>query len=147
MTLKTRKIDSLKFEVVNEPWNEYELEDGTVLRVKVVVAGVFKEDGEKFSIAHMSVFGVVPEAKYLGAPSPPLKQDEKLQKFIEAEDLKFTQLTDQWNEYDLPSEHIRLSIKGVLVSVSRTSKHDEKGIPVYETNVQLVVKHKKETES
>jgi hypothetical protein len=147
MTLKTRKMNSLKFEVMNEPWNEYKLEDGTVLRVKVVVAGVFKEAGEKFSIAHMNVFGVVPEDKYLGIPSPPLKQDEKLEKFIEAEDLKFTQLTDQWNEYDLPSEHIRLSIKGVLVSVSRTTRHDEKGIPVYETNVQLVVKHKKETES
>jgi hypothetical protein len=49
-----------------------------------------------------------------------------------------------WNEYELPSEKTLLSIIGILVSAARTSKHDERGIPIYTTNVQLIMKSKKE---
>ncbi|MGA2308895.1 MAG: hypothetical protein ABSG57_05020 [Candidatus Bathyarchaeia archaeon] len=144
MTLQTGRINFLEFKVAKEPWNEYKLEDGTVLRVKVVLAAVIKEADEKFTFSHSPVFSVRPNEKYMGIPSLPLKSDEKPENFIEADDLKFTQLTDHWNEYELPSEKILLSIKGILVSAARTSKHDERGIPIYTTNVQLIVKHKKE---
>lgn len=75
--------------------------------------------------------------------SVPLKPEEKLEDYIEAEDLKILNHTDYWNKYHIPSESAKLSIKGVVVIVSRTSRHDEKGIPIYTANVQLLVKTKK----
>lgn len=37
----TRKIEELDFEIVQERWNEYQLADGTYLKVKAVVQKVF----------------------------------------------------------------------------------------------------------
>ena len=33
-------VADLPFEVVGEPWNEYKLKDGTIVRVKIIVTGV-----------------------------------------------------------------------------------------------------------
>lgn len=33
-------VVDLPFEVIEEPWNEYKLKDGTIVRVKIVVTGV-----------------------------------------------------------------------------------------------------------
>jgi hypothetical protein len=145
LAIQIGNLKILDFKVVSEPWNEYKLADGTTLRVKVVVSSVLKENGEKFALSHTPLFSVLPNPKYAGAPSPPMKQGEKLEVFLEDEDLKFNQVTDLWNEYLIPSEKIRLLVKGILVLASRTSLHDEKGFPIYVTNVQLVVKHKKDT--
>ena len=142
MTEQTGELKFVEFKVLKEPWNEYKLEDGSTLRVKVVLIGVLKED-DTFSLQTNNVLGIIPNPKYLSLPSPPLKTDEKLETYIEAEDLKILNHTDHWNEYDLPSESAKLSIKGVVVTVSRTSRHDEKGTPVYSTNVQLLLKPKK----
>jgi hypothetical protein len=139
------KLKFLPFKIINEPWNEYKLEDGSTLRVKVVLAGLIKENGNEFSLQTTSVFGVIPNPKYIGVPSPPLRPGEKLESYIEAEDLKILEKTDLWNEYELSTENMKLSIKGEVVSVSRTSRHDQRGIPVYTANVQLLVKHKKKT--
>jgi hypothetical protein len=145
LPIEIGNLKILDFQVVNEPWNEYKLADGTNLRVKVIMSNILKENGDKFSLSHIPVFSVLPNPKYVGSPSAPLKQGETLAMFIEDEDMKFTQLTDFWNEYLIPSEKIRLSVKGVLISASRTNRHDEKGFPIYITNVQLVAKHKKDT--
>ncbi len=134
----------LEFNVRNEPWNECKLEDGTTLRVKVVLTGVLKEDGTAFSLQTNNVLGIVPNLKYVGLPSPPLKSGEKLESYVEAEDIEILEQTDLWNEYEIPSEHTLLRMKGAVVQVSRTSRRDERGIPIYIANIQPLIKHKKE---
>lgn len=42
-----RDKEPVGFEVVKEDWNVYKLEDGTTLRVKLVLGQVFKLVGEK----------------------------------------------------------------------------------------------------
>ncbi|MGQ9641924.1 MAG: hypothetical protein ACUVUF_07370 [Candidatus Bathycorpusculaceae bacterium] len=137
------KPNFLDFKVLNEPWNEYKLEDGSILKVKVVVIGVIKESENAFSLQTTNAIGVIPNPKYLGLPSPPLKSGENLSSYIEEDDIKILDHTDYWNEYEIPSENIKLSVKGVLVSVARTNRCDEKGIPIYIANVQTLIKHKK----
>lgn len=43
-----RKVTATKldFETITEPWSEYELEDGTTLKAKVVATGVARIDPE-----------------------------------------------------------------------------------------------------
>jgi hypothetical protein len=144
MTETLTKPRFLEFKVRNEPWNECKLEDGSTLRVKVVLTGLLKEDGTVFSLQTNNVIGVVPNSKYMGLPSPPLKPGEKLESYIEAEDLTILEQTDFWNEYEILSEHMLLKIKGAVVKVSRTSRRDERGIPIYIANIQPLIKHKKE---
>jgi len=140
-----RKINFLSFNAINEPWNEYKLEDGSTLRVKVILSTLIKENGSQFAVSFTPVFGVIPSPKLVGIPSPPLKTGEKLEDYIQAEDLKIIEKTDLWNEYEVPTENMRLGIKGEVVLASRTSRHDEKGLPIYTINVQVLLKPKKKT--
>lgn len=143
MTTQAEKINFLQFETIDEPWNTYKLEDGSILRIRIILSGLLREDGDVFSIQTTNVFNVVPNVEYVGVSSPPLKSNEKLEDYIEADDLKILEKTDKWNEYNIPSENITLSVRGELVSASRTSRHDDRGIPIYTANVQLLVKPKK----
>ena len=137
------ELKIVDFEVVNEPWNEYKLADGSTLRVKVVLVNVINEDGG-FSFEAKNVIGVTPNPDFIGLPSGLLKPGETLESYVEEEDLKILEKTEYWNEYKLPSEKTRLTLKGVPVIVSRTSRRDPKGIPIYTANVQLLIKPKKE---
>lgn len=137
------KLTFLEFEVVEEPWNVYKLEDGSTLRVKIVASGFLKTDDARVSVQAREVYNVIPNTKYMGIPSPPLKPKEKSNAYVEAEDLKIIEKTDHWNMYSIPSEKLTVGLKGEVVLVSRTSRHDEKGVPVYMVNVQLLFKPKK----
>lgn len=141
----SKKINFLQFKVIDEPWNEYKLEDGSILRIRLIMSGLMKEDGQTYAIQVSKVFNVIPNEQYVGIASPPLKESERIDDFIEAEDLKILSRTDNWNEYEVPPENLKLNVKGELVSVSRTSRHDDRGIPVYSADVQLLLKHKKKT--
>ena len=66
-----------------------------------------------------------------------------MESYIDEEDLDILEKTEQWNQYEVPSEKLRLNLKGVVVTVSRTKRHDEKGLPIYLANVQLLFKPKK----
>ena len=140
------KLDFLEYEVIEEPWNIYKLEDGSTIRVKIVVSGILKDD-KGLVIQAKEVYSVIPNPEYVGVPSPPLKPKEKMDKYLEAEDLKIIEKTDYWNKYSIPSEKLTVSVRGEVVLVSRTSRHDEKGIPVYVVNVQLLFKPVKQKQN
>lgn len=143
MTVQSQEMVFLQFEVIKEPWNVYKLEDGTTLRVKVILKNLIKEAENSYSLETSNVIAVIPNPKFIGLPSPPLKPGENLESYIEAEDLKILDKTELWNKYEVPSENMTLQIKGVPVSVSRTKRHDEKGLPIYLANIQLLIKSKK----
>jgi hypothetical protein len=133
----------VEFNVLQEPWSTYKLKDGTTLRVKVVLKSLLKESDSSFSIGTNNVVAAIPNPNLVGLPSKLSKGDFDLESNIEAEDLEITEKTEVWNVYELPSEKTLLKIMGVVVSVSRTNKHDEKGIPLYIVNIQCVVKPQK----
>jgi hypothetical protein len=144
MTELSNAINFIQFKAIDEPWNDFKLEDGSIIRLRIVLGGLIKEKNEgTFSLQSTNVFNVIPNPKYVGIPSPPLKQGEKLADFIEAEDLRIVEKTEKWNRYELPSERMILNVLGVLVLASRTSRHDEIGIPTYATNIQILIKPKK----
>ena len=142
METAARELEFLDFKVVEEPWNQYKLEDGSTIRAKVVVQNVMREKGEEdsYSFATSNVIAVVPNPKYIGLPSPPLKQGERLESYVEAEDLQIISKTEKWNEYEIPFVGITMRIKGVPVIISRTKRHDDKGLPIYIANIQLLIK-------
>lgn len=143
MTVQSQEMVFLQFEVTEEPWNVYKLKDGTTLRVKVILKNLIKDAENSYFLGTSNVIGMIPNQKFIGLPSPPLKPGENLESYIEAEDLEILNKTERWNKYEVPSESMTLQIKGVTVSVSRTRRHDEKGLPIYLANIQLLIKPKK----
>jgi hypothetical protein len=139
MTVPSAEAKFLEFKAINEPWNLYKLEDGSTVKVRIIIGGVMKRDEARFALQSTNVFNVVPNPKFIGIPTP-LRPGEKLDDFIEAEDLKILEKTNYWNEYEVDLENIKLSVKGEVVSISRTNRRDEMGIPVYTVNVQLLIK-------
>lgn len=144
MTIAPNDLKFVEFTVVEEPWNEYKLEDGSTLKVKVILKQLIKKGETDFTAGTSNVTVVLPNPKFLGLPSPSLKQGESLDSYIEADDLKINSQTELWNAYDIPSENVQLRIRGVVVSVARTKRHDTEGIPIYGVNIQLLIKYKKQ---
>lgn len=144
MTVQPQEMKLLHFDVIKEPWNVYELEDSATLRVKVVLKNLIKEAENSYSFGTSNVIAVIPDPKSIGLPSPPLKSGENLESSIEADDLEILNKTELWNIYEVLSENLTLHIKGVAVSVSRTKRHDEKGLPIYLANIQPLIKPKKQ---
>ena len=79
--LSQREVEAVEvdFEAVAEPWVTYKLSDGAILKVKIVVTGVVRLEGEHdhvgnpiYSVASTNVIRVTNAPKDLkGAPSVP----------------------------------------------------------------------------
>ena len=134
------KYGDIDFKVIKEDWNEYELEDGSILRGKVIVVKLL--EGESGLIVNSTnVFGVLVPPELRGKPSPTRYSEEELLKHVVKEDIKFKVIKEDWNEYEL-EDGSRLFVKLTLVSVSKTDIYDPHGEPVYLINAQPIFKHK-----
>lgn len=76
---KTVPAEELEFRSTSEPWTEYQLEDGTVIKIKAILASVhrlvdrYKEDGEPvygLVIGNLPVLSIPPALKQVPTQSP-----------------------------------------------------------------------------
>lgn len=134
----------LDFDVVREPWNKYELADGAVVKVKLVVVRIKKNvspDGKSgdygFKVQSIAV-AMSPEH---GPPDTRAYSPEELAQAVTKEDIRYTTASEEWNEY-VTDDGARLRIKNTLVRVAKTSKFDADGEPLYitETNAMAQLK-------
>ena len=138
---KLKALGYLDFEVLREDWGFYEIEDGSLLRVKLVLVNVFKKGEREYTFSWNNVIGVVSPPQLRGPPdTTKYKPDELLRSIVE-EDLDFKILKEGLSEY-LLEDNTRLIFRPILVEVSRTNKYDSGGMPIYLTNVQPVIKAK-----
>jgi len=130
-----RQLIDLDFDVVREPWNKYELEGGPLLRAKYVLMGVKKRiepDGRiSYGIKGQNVISVshVPD-ELKGPPSKKRYSPEELEASIVKEDIRYSTLREEWNEY-VAEDGARIRIKFTVVKVSMTNKTDSEGDPIY----------------
>lgn len=133
------------FEVVREGWNRYKLEDETILKTKFVLISVIMERNYKkimekaktkkglkigFGFKSQNVIGVEAPVRLRGEPDTKTYTIEQLRSFVVKEDLDFESLKETWNVYNLENG-ITIKVRNAPVSVSRTSKFDSRGLPIY----------------
>jgi len=133
--LNIRYID---FETSKEVWNEYKLEDGTIIKLKFILIKIIKEN-TKYSLNSQMVTGAIPSPDLIGTPSQGIYSPQELEKSIEKKDLQFETVKEDWNIYEL-NDGSKLSVKPILVSVSRTNRYDQQGEPIYATQTQQIIK-------
>jgi len=133
------------FEIANEGWNLYEIEDGTRLRARVVLKTVIKfGDGRYlFGVEQITGIAFLPE-KLRGPPSTQKYSPEELSKNIEIEDLEFKTLKENWNVYRL-SDGLTVSMKCEVTQINRTRLFNELGEPIYTVNITSLFKVKTKT--
>ena len=121
----------LDFDVIREPWNKYEISDGAVLKTKIVVTRIRKKQvGEKkdynFDMQHVIV--VLTDEN--GTPDSKIYSAEELQAAVVKDDLRYTTVSEEWNEYVI-DDGSRLRLKSTVTRVGKTSLFDKLGTPQY----------------
>jgi hypothetical protein len=120
-------------EVMTEGWNVYSLADGNILKIRQLVRGVGSSKDPSGKVA-MTVsqtpllVSVIPKA--LGTPADRDYSPPELKSSVVEEDMKFKKVKEPANEYSTESG-LRFIFRLELTGVSRTSKFDRDGIPVY----------------
>ena len=125
----------LDFDVVREPWNKYELSDGSILKVKYVLLKVRKTiepDGRtNYEVKGQNIIVVSNIPDHLrGRPSEESYSPRELEASIVEEDMRYNTLSEEWNEY-VAEDGARIRIKMTVVKVSRTNRMNREGEPIY----------------
>jgi hypothetical protein len=141
LSLKRDEIE-LDFEVIKEPWNKYNLMDGsnlktrfTLLKVKRTMAQQGKPSYSIKSRNDVEAYNVPdnlrgPAAKF---PVPPdeLKKAKK-------QEVGFSTLYEEWAEY-LVEDGTRIRAKVSLVEVSRSERTNPEREPIYLANQSVSI--------
>jgi hypothetical protein len=133
------------FEVIREGWNRYRLEDGSILKVKFILINAITEKNfakiikktkpgkaqkVDFAIQPETVFGIEAPMNLRGEPDTKKYTETELLSSIVKKDIDFEAITETWNIYKLKNG-LTLKVRNSPINVSRTSKFDERGLPLY----------------
>src|SRR3990172_8168031 len=72
-------VEVLDFDVLEEHWNDYELEDNSKLRGRVIVTRVARRPGMptgQYDLSFQTVFIITAPLEGRGSPGPPLSPEE-----------------------------------------------------------------------
>lgn len=136
------EVTELDFDVLREPWNVYQLEEGPILRIKYVLTRVVRRweaggrVGYAFKGQNVVVFShIPPELK--GEPTHAIYSPMELQASIVNDDIRYSTIAEEWNEY-ITEDGASIRVKLTVVKVSRTNKTDKDGDPVYLVQTSLL---------
>ena len=127
------------FNTVGEPWNLYRLEDGSLIKFKLVLVKVMpnKNDPKNYLLNTANVVGVQSPKELRGAPTPPPPNGTYSD--FEKKDLDYEVIKESWNEYKLKDGNT-LKIKPAITAIDKTKNFDNNGEPIYVVHSQVLVK-------
>jgi hypothetical protein len=125
----------LNFDIIQEPWNLYEIEDGIIIKVRVIVKRVFrfKETEEKggYDVEQQNITVIAhipPELK--GKKSQRKLTTQEAMSAVIRDDVRFSVLREEWNEYAV-EDGAKIRLKVSLMNVGKTNQFDQNGDPIY----------------
>lgn len=142
------------FEIRREGWNLYRVEDGTLIKARVIVTGILMEGKLEEMIAQLKprekprlglllrsrrIFTAESPPKVRGNPSSKTYTTAELKSSITNEDMDFETIKEVWNLYKLENG-ITLKARLSAVTVNKTSKFEGAGMPIYTIDSNLDVK-------
>ena len=151
-SLNLSKLKEVPFEPVKEPWNEYKLKDGTILRFRIIAVKFF-DTGEvdpltkcpNYIVAFQNILSVISEER--GQPTKPVDISEIPDSAKEEVELDQT-LREEWNIYIVDKKY-KYQVKPVIISVYKFKGYfDPAGYPIYNVrsqNINKVSKWKEDT--
>lgn len=145
------KESEIEFEVLREPWNKYSVDDGSYVKSRYIILKFKKREpttadeklGYGFQGQNIAVSYNVP-TELKKTPSTKQYSPEELKQ--EAEDMRYSIVSEEWNEYVLEDGTV-VRIKSSVIEILRTNKFDRNGDPIYYVNTSqlLGIKPRKRT--
>jgi hypothetical protein len=138
----TLPIQELDYEIIREPWNRYELDSGSHLKIRYVLTNLTKKmdvSGQKpgYNIKGQNIFELIRIP--LDEKGPPSERDyspQELEENVVDDDVKFSTLNEEWNEY-FAEDGTRIKLKIMPVNIKKSKLCNREGNPIY--NIQLTV--------
>jgi hypothetical protein len=130
------RVTDIDFDILREPWNKYELGDGSIVKTRCILTKIHKrvkigETTAGYGLDSQNViviYNVPPNLK--GEPSKHAYGPKELETSIVQDDIRYTTISEEWNEY-VAEDGTRIRLKSTVTKVSRTSKYDKNGNPRY----------------
>lgn len=141
------------FKIISETWDKHKTKDGSLLKARVILTSVRLETslneiearvraGEKPKIGltfrTKNFFEIESPPELRGNPDTKQYSNEELRASITETDTDFNTIQQSWNSYELENG-MTLKIRISIVQLNKTSKFDDRGMPVYfvESSVEL----------
>ncbi|TVP39000.1 hypothetical protein [Candidatus Nitrosocosmicus arcticus] len=121
----------LDFTVSREDWCRYDLSDDSILKIKLIAAKIRKKNAD-YSIDIQNIIVVLSNER--GQPDSKAYTPPELQQSI-TQDVRYTTISQDWNEY-VVDDGANIKVQPMVTKVSKTSKFDLHGDPIYLVNVQ-----------
>jgi len=134
--LSTNTGKLIDFEVIREPWHKYELNDNTIIKTKYVLTTLNKtqkDEKPNYAIDGQAITVVLPAVESKGPQDPAQYTGDDYKKAIIQDDVKYNTLDEEWYEY-IVDDGTKLKLKMTVIGISKTSKFNKKGDPVYIVN-------------
>jgi hypothetical protein len=141
----------LDFEQIREQWSKYELNDRSVLKVKIVLTRVTKSPAPLLA-GTTTAQPSPPQAQYSadfqhmvvilsnerGQPDSTTRTQEDVAAHIVRDNIRFRTVEQDWNEY-LTDDNVRILIQPLVMRVAKTSLFNAKGEPIYHVEIQATI--------
>lgn len=128
----------LDFIVVKENWGRYDLSDGAILKVKIILTRIHK-NGNTYSTDFHPINLVL--SNELGQPDSKRYTPAELQAAVIQDDMGFNTISQDWNEY-VADDGTRVKIQPVIMKIAKTSKFNNRGERVYLVDIQATIQIK-----
>jgi hypothetical protein len=139
MKIRDRNFEEyIDFQEISEPWNLYALEDGSVVKFRLVLVKVIPISGattKTYAVNSANVVGVLAPKDLKGTPG--VLGASQYQ--VENKDISFETIEEKWNEYRLEDGNI-LKIKPAITGIDKTKNYDSNGEPIYIVHSQVLIK-------
>jgi hypothetical protein len=137
----------IDFEIINESWNIYALEDKSVLKFKLLLLKVIPipttdatvDTTADYALNTRIVFASLVPKELKGTPSTPNQPNVQSNIEIEQKDIPFKIIEESWNEYKLENGTI-LKVKPAITRIDRLKIYDKYGEPQYSIMNQILIK-------
>jgi len=133
---------TLDFEIIKEPWNKYEIIDGSILKtrfiLKKVVVQPLGKNKSTFQIDGQTVTTIFGSPELKGTPSTQAYSNQELKNSITQDGLGYNTLGEEWNEYIL-EDATKIRVKTTVTKISRTNKYEKTGDPLYFVTTSIIM--------
>ena len=134
----------IDFEIIKEPWNKYQISDGSVLKTRIIlteVERVMKGTKPEFSVNSQTLVVLSADPSLKGEPSTERHTAREIEEAIERKDIRYDTLSQEFNEYIL-DDGTKIKIYSNITNIDRTKLHNAKGNPIYKIapSIQIEIK-------
>jgi len=139
-------FEELEFKIVEEGWNEYELDDGARVKGRIFLAKIMRDPNDpkqmSFDISPPK-WSVYAATALRGAPSTELIKDLNKQKTANKYKVHIDRSHEPWNIYTILRTGQEIKIKLAVDEVNRfKDAYDQNGLPFYQVPNGIAVSMK-----